>query len=150
MPQPVVQVASCPEPLYVKLPPAAVRRLPLRDYVERVSSLDQDELRQRLGLVRRKRGPRSLPMATRPSRTGEMSTAAHAVDADRRHAARAPGRPGWTSDLFALRYQAALERATPPHTYQSVADRFEMLDGSVGTDPDHLRKLMKRYGQTPG
>lgn len=63
---------------------------------------------------------------------------------------RRPGRPAWTADLFAARYEAALERATPPHTYQSIADQFETLDGSIGTDPDHLRKLMKRYGQTPG
>lgn len=64
--------------------------------------------------------------------------------------ARRPGRPAWTSELFAARYQAALSRATPPYTYQSIADQFEMLDGSIGADPDHLRKLMKRYGQTPG
>jgi len=61
-----------------------------------------------------------------------------------------PGRPSWTPELFSARYQAARARAIPPYTYPSIADQFEMLDGSVGTDPDHLRKLMKRYGQTPG
>jgi hypothetical protein len=25
-----------------------------------------------------------------------------------------------------------------------------MLDGTVGADPDHLRKLLKRYGRPPG
>jgi hypothetical protein len=120
-----------------------------REYVDRVSSLDQGRLRQRLGLEPRKRGGRRtatrLPTATKPT--------ARVADADRpagAGATRRPGRPGWTRELFAARYQAALRRAAPPHTYQAIADQFEMLDGSVGTDPDHLRKLMKRFGQAPG
>ena len=145
----------------------------LREYVDRVSSLAQDKLRQRLGLGRRKRGPRGPAMARRPSPTRTTSAVAEGMTfdagiheesghgrvqaeeadagpADRRSVARGPGRPGWTSELFSTRYQAALDRATPPYTHQSIADQFEMLDGSVGPDPDHLRKLLKRYGRPPG
>lgn len=125
-----------------------------REYVDRVSSLDQDGLRRRLGLAPRRR--RGHPTAARGRRPGPRETASAPVQpADpgphgSRTVVRRPGRPGWTPELFAARYQAALDRATPPHTYQSIADQFEMLDGSVGADPDHLRKLMKRYGRTPG
>ncbi len=125
----------------------------LREYVDRVASLDEDKLRQCLGLGRRKRGRRAPAMARRPIPTRRTSIAAEVADGDppdRRSVARRPGRPGWTSELFSTRYQAAQGGATLPHTYQSIADQFEMLDGSVGTDPDHLRKLMKRYGRTPG
>lgn len=144
-----------------------------REYVDRVSSLDQETLRQRLGLGRRKRGPRAAtarrPMGSirTPTKTAaavatgagaqEVSEhgpadaeASHAESVDRRSAGRGPGRPGWTRDLFSTRYQAALDRATPPYTHQSIADQFEMLDGSIGADPDHLRKLLKRYGRPPG
>jgi hypothetical protein len=103
-----------------------------REYIGHLTShLDDITIRVTLGLP-----------PPRPSGDG-----AHRPRAVR---ARRPGRPAWTAELFAVRYQAALERATPPHTYQSIADQFEMLDGSIGTDPDHLRKLMRRYGQTPG
>ena len=145
----------------------------LRSYVDRLSSLDEDALRQRLGLGRRKRGPLGPAMPRRPTPTRTTSTAAErmavgagvheesgheparaeaadAEPADRRSAARGPGRPGWTSELFSTRYQAALDRATPPYTYRSIAGQFETLDGSVGADPDHLRKLVKRYGRPPG
>jgi hypothetical protein len=63
---------------------------------------------------------------------------------------RRPGRPGWTQELFWARYREAVARAAVPHTYQSIADQFETLDGSLGADPDHVRKLLKRYGQPPG
>jgi hypothetical protein len=125
----------------------------LREYVDRLSSLDQDRLRQRLGLEPRKRSGRRGALASRSSpRTLQLAAAgpAEAIRPDRAGVTRRPGRPGWTPELFAARYQAALRRAAPPHTYQAIADQFEMLDGSVGTDPDHLRKLMKRFGQTPG
>lgn len=125
----------------------------LREYVDRVSSLDQDRLRQRLGLGPRKRSGRRGALTIRSTTLPPPLATADVSEAHRPHragVARRPGRPGWTPELFAARYQAALERATRPHTYQSVADQFEMLDGGVGTDPDHLRKLMKRYGQTPG
>lgn len=102
-----------------------------REYIGHLTShLDEATIRVTLGLPPLS----SLDRAERP----------------RAVRARPPGRPAWTPELFATRYQAARDRAMPPHTYQSIADQFEMLDGSVGADPDHLRKLMKRYGQTPG
>lgn len=142
-----------------------------REYVDRVSSLDQDTLRQRLGLGRRKRSTRARSPRGRRGPTTTPSTAADEVavgaeahadggrepaegagqdPVDHANEIRGPGRPGWTSDLFSTRYQAALDRATPPYTHRSIADQFEMLDGTVGADPDHLRKLLKRYGRPPG
>ena len=67
----------------------------------------------------------------------------------RRRAARRPGRPGWTDELFWARYQEALDRATPPHTYRSIAPHFETLDGTRGTDPEYVRKLVGRHGLPP-
>ena len=122
----------------------------LRSYVDRVSSLDQDELRQRLGLGRRRRGTRPKARRLSPPKTLSTVAAGDGGSFNPGSAARGPGRPGWTSELFSTRYQAALDRATPPYTHQSIADQFEMLDGSVGPDPDHLRKLLKRYGRPPG
>jgi hypothetical protein len=142
----------------------------VREYVDRVSSLDHDRLRQRLGLGRRKRGSRGRTASGRrgpssastaadgvavgagahPEARREPAEAAGQDPVDHANAVRGPGRPGWTSDLFSTRYQAALDRATRPYTHQSIADQFEMLDGTVGADPDHLRKLLKRYGRPPG
>jgi len=68
------------------------------------------------------------------------------ADAELTRIRRGPGRPGWTRDLFRTRYQEALGRATPPFTYRAVAPYFEMLDGTVGTDPDYLRKLVRKHG----
>jgi hypothetical protein len=62
---------------------------------------------------------------------------------------RRPGRPGWTRELFQTRYREALGRATPPFTYRAVAMHFDMLDGTRGTDPDYLRKLVRRHGLPP-
>ncbi len=61
----------------------------------------------------------------------------------------APGRPGWTQELFWTRYRDALGRAEPPHTNASIAAHLEMLDGELGTEPDYLRKLVKRFGLPP-
>lgn len=128
----------------------------LRDYVERVSSLDQDTLRQRLGLVaRRRRGARAPAMRGRgrPTELGKAEMATRdeiePTRADRRRAARGPGRPGWTDELFWTRYQQALDRATPPYTYRSIAPHFETLDGTRGTDPEYVRKLVARHGLPP-
>jgi hypothetical protein len=135
----------------------------LREYVDRVSCLDQETLRQRLGLgPRRTRGRRPRAAARRPGvgttsiAAGPLSSGrvvdAHAsrpTDAEQpshRSAARRRGRPGWTRELFVARYGAARERATPPYTDQSVAAHLEMLDGETGTEPDYLRKLVKRFG----
>lgn len=118
----------------------------LREYVDRVSCLDQDTLRQRLGLApRRVRGrrPRAAEPATRRATPATPP-------ASPRRAARHRGRPGWTPELFAARYRAARERATPPYTDQSIAAHLEMLDGETGTEPDYLRKLVKRFGLPAG
>jgi hypothetical protein len=69
--------------------------------------------------------------------------------ADRHGATRGPGRPPWTAELFWTRYQQALGSATPPYTYSAIAPYFETLDGNRGTDPEYLRKLVRRYGLTP-
>ena len=62
---------------------------------------------------------------------------------------RGPGRPGWTRELFWARYADARTRSAPPHTYAAIAAHFEMLDGETGTEPDYLRKLVKRFGLPP-
>lgn len=118
----------------------------LREYVDRVSSLDQDTLRQRLGLApRRARGRRSHAVEPATPR------ATHAtLPASSRSAPRHRGRPGWTPELFAVRYRAARDRATPPYTDQAIAAHLEMLDGETGTEPDYLRKLVKRFGLPAG
>lgn len=59
---------------------------------------------------------------------------------------RGRGRPPWTAQLFWARYREAVARVKPPHTYDAVAPHFERLDGSVGTTPDFLRKLVGRFG----
>ena len=60
-----------------------------------------------------------------------------------------PGRPGWTPELFWARYLDACARSTPPHSFRSVAPNFDTLDGVRGIDPDHLRKLARRFGLPP-
>jgi hypothetical protein len=62
---------------------------------------------------------------------------------------RTAGRPGWTPELFWTRYRDALGRADPSHTNASIAAHLEMLDGELGTEPDYLRKLVKRFGLPP-
>ncbi len=63
---------------------------------------------------------------------------------------RLPGRPGWTAELFWARYREALAKAPPPHTYLVIAPLFVSLDGTEGTSPEYLRKLVRRFGQPPG
>lgn len=60
-----------------------------------------------------------------------------------------PGRPPWTAEKFWARYRDACTRATPPYTYASVAPDFETLDGTRGTEPDYLRKLVRKHGLPP-
>ncbi len=69
--------------------------------------------------------------------------------ADSQRGARRPGRPGWTDELFRVRYQEAIGRATPPYTDRAVAPHFDMLDGARGTEPDYLRKLVRKHGLPP-
>ncbi len=115
----------------------------LRDYVDRVSCLDQDMLRQRLGLGPRRARGRRTRVAAPPD---PLATSRSPRPMSSRTSARHRGRPGWTPELFAARYRAARERATPPYTDQSIAAHLEMLDGATGTEPDYLRKLVKRFG----
>lgn len=125
----------------------------LREYVDRLSSLDERALRQRLGLLaRRKRGQvaASTPEHHRPSEPATVLADGRdgfeLQRAERRRHSRRPGRPGWTDELFWARYQEALDRATPPYTYRSIAPHFETLDGTRDTDPEYLRKLVRRHG----
>lgn len=60
-----------------------------------------------------------------------------------------PGRPPWTAEKFWARYRDACARATPPYTYASVAPHFETLDRTRGTEPDYLRKLVRKHGLPP-
>ena len=71
-----------------------------------------------------------------------------AKNSHRDGAARRPGRPGWTDELFRTRYQEARDRAKPPYTFRAIASHFEALDGTRGVDPDWLRKLVGRYRPT--
>lgn len=123
-----------------------------RSYVDRVSSLDERALRQRLGLVTRRKRGQAAPRARGHGLVTEPATAVIASHEDvkpqgaRRRPSRGPGRPGWTDELFWARYQEALDRATPPYTYRSIAPHFETLDGTRDTDPEYLRKLVRRHG----
>lgn len=62
---------------------------------------------------------------------------------------RRRGRPPWTAQLFWGRYREAVARVKPPHTYDALAPHFERLDGTIGTEPDYLRKLVGRFGLPP-
>ncbi len=62
---------------------------------------------------------------------------------------RQPGRPGWTPELFWARYREAVAKAPPPHTYSAIAPHFVALDGTKGTSPEYLRKLVRRFGLPP-
>jgi hypothetical protein len=102
-----------------------------RAYIKRVRSLDPATLWKRLRL------PMPPPEDEPTSRT----------TAPRR---RRPGRPGWSAELFWARYDEACERADPPHTYRAVARHFVTIDGTTGTSPEYLRKLVHRFGLPPG
>ncbi|MFV2064275.1 MAG: hypothetical protein ACC726_12295 [Chloroflexota bacterium] len=67
----------------------------------------------------------------------------------RRRRRRRPGRPAWTAELFRARHEDAASRATPPHTYEAVAPHSVALDGTIGTSPECLRKLVRRFGLPP-
>jgi len=62
---------------------------------------------------------------------------------------RRPGRPGWTAERFWDRYRDAYGRSEPPHTYRSIAQHFVALDGTMGTSPEYLRKLVHRFPRPP-
>jgi hypothetical protein len=52
----------------------------------------------------------------------------------------------WMAGGFWVAYLDACERGTPPFTPRSVAPYFDTLAGKRGIDPDHLRKLVRRFG----
>jgi len=52
----------------------------------------------------------------------------------------------WTKGAFQLRYFDACICTTPPYTPRSVAPYFVTLAGKRGIDPDHLRRLVRRFG----
>ena len=107
-----------------------------RAYIERLTSLDPATLWKRLRL------PMPPPEAMPPPVGGPAPRTA----VPRR---RRPGRPGWTAELFWARYREACERADPPHTYRAVSRQFVTLDGTIGTGPEYLRKLVHRFGLPP-
>ena len=108
-----------------------------RDYVDEItSSIEWLDLWERF----------AAHEPTEEERTGLLDDVAAAPVAGRR---RQPGRPGWTAELFWARYREALAKAPPPHTYRVVAPLFVAIDGTVGTSPEYLRKLVRRFGLPP-
>ena len=59
---------------------------------------------------------------------------------------RGRGRPSWPPQVFQRHWREACAVTEPPWTYEKVAANFRLLDGSPGTDPNHLRKLFYKYG----
>ena len=102
-----------------------------RAYIKRVRSLDPATLWKRLRL---------------PTPPPEDEPASRTTTPRRRR----PGRPAWTAELFWARYRDAVDRSTPPHTYEAVAPHFMTLDGTIGTSPEYLRKLVRRFGLPTG
>ena len=115
----------------------------------------EDEFRARVAELSRYDDATLRAMLWLPPKTGARDDARatadppDAADRDRTRAVRRGGRPGWTAERFRARYREACERADPPHTYRSVAPNFDTLDGHRGIDPDHLRKLARRFGLPP-
>lgn len=89
-----------------------------------------------------------LPFAGAAFRVPTLG-AVEAKSAYRHRPALGPGRPPWTAEQFWARYRDACARATPPYTHSSVAPEFELLDGTRGTDPEYLRKLVRKHGRPP-
>ena len=112
-----------------------------------------DDVRDRLEQMRVAVGE-TPPLPGTPASEPDPALIAtrHGVDAKRSEsqgAARGPGRPGWTAELFWTRYQEARGRAKPPYTYRAISPHFETLDGTRGTDPEYVRKLVRRYRRPP-
>ncbi|HSW41791.1 MAG TPA: hypothetical protein VLM76_04720 [Patescibacteria group bacterium] len=133
-----------------------------REYVDRLtSSLGEQALRQRLGLVaRRKHGSRASakPGRGRTTELGKAETASRdemqQVRASGRGAARAPGRPGWTVDTFREHWSEAIAATPEPRTFASVAPNFRPFDvrpgaSHFGVDAEHLSDLYRKHGAPP-
>jgi hypothetical protein len=92
------------------------------------------------------RGMLGLPPKTSARASSGPRRAARPADGDGRRAVRRSGRPGWTAELFWARYREACDQVGPPHAYKEVAGSFRGLDGERGIDPDHFRRLLRRFG----
>jgi hypothetical protein len=68
---------------------------------------------------------------------------------DGARAVKRSGRPGWTKELFWDRYREACALVGPPHAHKDIAGSFRGLDGERGIDPDHFRRLLRRFGLPP-
>jgi hypothetical protein len=126
------------ERIYQQLVVALLRQPTEDEYRARVAELsvfDDATLRDMLW----------LPPKARASRWRRRSTAP--VSGDGR--GRRPGRPGWTAGLFWDRYREAREQVGPPHAHKDIAGSFRGLDGERGIDPDHLRRLLRRFDLPP-
>lgn len=55
---------------------------------------------------------------------------------------RGPGRPAWSEDKFFRRYREATERLDADATDKEIAADFHVT-------PDHLRRLVRRFGRPP-
>jgi hypothetical protein len=110
-------------------------RLYLRHLTRR---LEEDRLRAMLGL------DAPTPPASRRRRA--VATTAVVPGPQPPSVTRSPGRPGWNQALFWQRFAQAAQHAASPAA-ADVAQHFEMLDGAVGTDPEYVRKLLKRFGR---
>lgn len=59
--------------------------------------------------------------------------------------ARKPGRPAWTDELVAERYQSAVHATPDPRTNAAIAEHFLNLDGRSYEDPKSLEKLLRKH-----
>ena len=114
----------------------------------------EDELRARVAeLTARMDGPTlrgflGLPPKTTIGASGRPRAAPQG-SGDGARAIRRSGRPGWTAELFWDRYREACELVGPPRAHKDIAGIFRGLDGEPGIDPDHFRRLLRRFGLPP-
>jgi hypothetical protein len=81
-----------------------------------------------------------------PPDTAEATATAHNASVETHDfIPKHPGRPGWPRDLFHQRYREAVEATEPPHTIERLAANFHRLDGSLGIEPDSLRRLKRQH-----
>jgi hypothetical protein len=112
----------------------------MRAYVaELTSDHDEPTLRGMLGLP---------PASSTRAPSGRRRTAPP-ESGDGARAIKRSGRPGWTAQLFWDRYREACEQVGPPHAHKDIAGSFRGLDGERGIDPDHFRRLLRRFGLPP-
>jgi hypothetical protein len=95
------------------------------------------------------RGFLGLPPKARAGPRGGSRRTSMPASGDGARAVRRSGRPDWTAELFWARYQEACEQVGAPYAHVEVARRFRGLDGEHGIDPDHFRRLLRRFGLPP-